>query len=1301
MADPHLLIPIKLQALVISDKVIEKQSALKVDGDRYVANDGRWSPLAQDYRKVLTSVGPPGPRPFYGAGRNYPEKGRNYPADQLVLPPKSPALATKEHRGVYLHWVLPSGLRHAYTSGSLEFPALPDQWLVVRFCRQGPELKTKAWFIDSGLVVNSSAPPNLLFARAGKYEARRVGQTVSLDLLGSTNLEGERTTITAIGNAQTSSPTFTAFVAENRNVLSWRDDLNDLRVPVNEGKVPKETVLSYLLLGWYHDAKNEPLTVIQRQLTAIQRQLKGDAAKEPSTEDVLEAIGWIFKSATDLPADLLTRPCVFHGMVGHINYWDSATYKGPMLGYPGSPSVEDVLDEASPSFKVGVGNNAEDALVSLVSSEYSGAQEAPNLWKALEAVIYRQPESLVRSWNAAPRDHAVHQNWFSMLEAGKVWSIRPRPGNESPTAGDKPTPKPAPKPTREQLTSLKKLNDAQAAADDAGRELAALQQDLYARWWKLSEKSHNEGIATLDVEESDCRALAKRVATLRGKVTSLLQVLEPLPKQIEGTLPAELELFADAAPRFWMPADPVIVVKNCGLPTKHQFPRPLPCRLSDQVVTAAETVVSNERKSFDAPAGVADIAAAVKKHFSERSEILTSLLNEGSLVEQAITDLAARTLPAQKQFFAADSWREWTERLVKDMTSDGSSDSLPTDSIVIKLDSRNERPQFLAELWVQQPWSPLFLDWQITWFPTANSGTDFGPVWPLAEHDYQPGDIKALAPLLTKDGFTVRGRSLLSTFDDRMFKAPIETLRDLLHGSKKDKNNPAFPDAVVDILSNYEVVWEKTLCELAGAGLMGQSLSGFHQALLRRDVTLPGVVPDATRPWIAKESLKPLEGEVSPLLEKPRDCLLTAGRLAPPTYSGSSSAMPFAMTRAGALRIDELWLVDDFGQSADLLGPTPDRGTSSGQVFHPRMRWHDNAKVVAMPPRVVQPARLNFRFTSAEDSSVESNCDPALTPICGWIFYNPLDQSLVLCHSNGSLAGELIISKDGDRFRINWHSAADGVVLDKIRNATLKAFARALVEPGPTSTPRLLDLLKLIDRALERIRPAAARRDAALFGRPLALVSASLGLELFGKAWTDPVQKAPATRPDKTGNATLDSLQLRVNLGCSHNTEDGLIGYYTDGNYNRIVPAQLPEQLKDGRQDAYAPREASVYIGHQENDAVRVGFGSAKPLTLLMDPWGSVQAAVGIVPAKTITLAQAELDQTLEQLEASFRVGPVLIQAGRLSLPTPAGDKGRWNFRGPLTGDTAATLLPSDPKYFSDQPVVATEGRLLLLTTQE
>lgn len=121
-------------------------------------------------------------------------------------------------------------------------------------------------------------------------------------------------------------------------------------------------------------------------------------------------------------------------------------------------------------------------------------------------------------------------------------------------------------------------------------------------------------------------------------------------------------------------------------------------------------------------------------------------------------------------------------------------------------------------------------------------------------------------------GYTFRGRSLLSPIDGRIFQEPIDTLHELLQGKSDNQRRdgkPAFPAAVVDVLSRYEIIWDKTLGELKAAGLMGQALTGFHQELLRRDVTLPRGMPDATRLWIKNVDLKTLDSEVVKLLDTP------------------------------------------------------------------------------------------------------------------------------------------------------------------------------------------------------------------------------------------------------------------------------------------------------------------------------------------------------------------------------------------------------------------------------------------------
>ena len=98
----------------------------------------------------------------------------------------------------------------------------------------------------------------------------------------------------------------------------------------------------------------------------------------------------------------------------------------------------------------------------------------------------------------------------------------------------------------------------------------------------------------LDAEEGDCRTLLEDITVLRDKLNGLLNRLRPLPDELRSKLPQdELELKYDPAPRFWLPADPVVVVKNCGSASKHQFPRQLPCRLPEQIITAAKVVLQS------------------------------------------------------------------------------------------------------------------------------------------------------------------------------------------------------------------------------------------------------------------------------------------------------------------------------------------------------------------------------------------------------------------------------------------------------------------------------------------------------------------------------------------------------------------------------------------------------------------------------------------------------------------------------------------------------------------------------------
>src|SRR6185436_4613681 len=153
---------------------------------------------------------------------------------------------------------------------------------------------------------------SLLFADDSKYTARSLGKVTPLEEFASANFSGKRTEtpITALGNATTGSPTFTAFIAENRNIFSWHDKLEDLRQPDVNGKIPDGTTLTYLVLGWYRTPAQEPLAA--SAVTVVPQhennELRGWLIDPP---------GW-FVDVTSGATELRNRRSVFHGMVAHI-----------------------------------------------------------------------------------------------------------------------------------------------------------------------------------------------------------------------------------------------------------------------------------------------------------------------------------------------------------------------------------------------------------------------------------------------------------------------------------------------------------------------------------------------------------------------------------------------------------------------------------------------------------------------------------------------------------------------------------------------------------------------------------------------------------------------------------------------------------------------------------------------------------------------------------------------------------------------------------------------------------------------
>jgi hypothetical protein len=345
--------------------------------------------------------------------------------------------------------------------------------------------------------------------------------------------------------------------------------------------------------------------------------------------------------------------------------------------------------------------------------------------------------------------------------------------------------------------------------------------------------------------------------------------------------------------------------------------------------------------------------------------------------------------------------------------------------------------------------------------------------------------------------------------------------------------------------------------------------------------------------------------------------------------------------------------------------------------------------LVTLPPRLVQPARLNFRWLSASQGEQEMNTHPATTPICGWILPNNLDNSLAIYDNQGKALGSI-------NQQARWDSAPGSdrpISVHDIPNPYLKRVVKYLsLSKDETNSEevkqRKRDFLKnfisALDSGLENIDPenfAQHQGLALLMGRPIAVVRASLNLELQGLPsinqdwnvfWHD-------LRRNTRKTDGFDQVKFPTRLGEYEQFNDGLVGYWR-------------EERDSLGEDFYAPQSNPVDNSHIRFHNPKKPWhidlkleDTPKMLTMLIDPRGKVHATCGILPTKAIDIPPDQYQEALEKIEITFLSTPILTDltdlhdqnvlvdpdnlAKKINLPLPGEVGYEWSWLEKKKGD--------------------------------
>lgn len=561
----------------------------------------------------------------------------------------------------------------------------------------------------------------------------------------------------------------------------------------------------------------------------------------------------------------------------------------------------------------------------------------------------------------------------------------------------------------------------------------------------------------------------------------------------------------------------------------------------------------------------------------------------------------------------------------------------------------------VAAPWPQRwapPWRPLLMQWEIAYHAAERLDTPGSALAPddlIAHHaGFDAGNPNelAFAPFAPNaEADVYQGTVVLAGNAELNIREQARRYLD---------THPAAPDDADRTQLAGELA---VLRDMPAMPLLGQVLSGFNAALLgrRQCLQLPVINPNART------------GEDAGFARQIREATIGANQAA------TLPKVRLNPLRSGHLVLRRLWLVDAFGQVAVVVGdgdashgwvnPEPERPIVRAASFVAAA----DGDAIALRPRLVQPARLGFRWRSAVDDQQQMNSHPASSPVIGWLVANHLDDSLALFDAAGEAWGSLNLHGPV------WQGAPGPSLTQapeqRAGNPHLRGFVSAMRAATQRDPAHLRAFLDAIEAMCDHVLPhnLAQRVDlSVLMGRPLALVRASLELELFGPPALaqGPLEFRHWLASGERADRGIATLKFPVCLGHKGDLNDGLIGYFID---------------QHSTDDTYAKFYVEAFDGPDGHGVCAPGFdqlsvcaGAPQRLvTMLIDPRAPVHAATGILPVKKIEIPAAMIDTAVGRLTVGFPISSVLAPraapggestAAGIGLPLPDEPGYRWSF---------------------------------------
>ena len=234
----------------------------------------------------------------------------------------------------------------------------------------------------------------------------------------------------------------------------------------------------------------------------------------------------------------------------------------------------------------------------------------------------------------------------------------------------------------------------------------------------------------------------------------------------------------------------------------------------------------------------------------------------------------------------------------------------------------------------------------------------------------------------------------------------------------------------------------------------------------------------------------------------------------------------YAPLRTGYLTPGRLTMIDSFGIRAELAFSSNDTQKAIASSIAPPAGATLPPLTAFLPPRFVQPARLDFRWLAAGTLATPMSDHPAAAPVCGWLSPNWRDTTLHVFDDSGQPLGAIATGPAGPHW-IQLPHAGKPIFPHDVENRRLRLVVAWILErcDGDDHNARFNLFFQSLAHAEASIHPAGVEDHDVLhylLSRPIAVVGAAVSVALRGLTQADP------------GIAALGHHLRRVRAGADH-----------------------------------------------------------------------------------------------------------------------------------------------------------------------